>query len=161
MHVLTPMKIPLGSFLVSSWSCQYLDIQRSPPWSQGPEPWLDSKSVDSRITNSNKPGKQLMTNSCCNSCRYRWSHSLDSLTWMAMGLKLAEGLPLENQSITANQSGNSESDRQTDRQVFDSQSPSDSCGHHCRVLGLIEGWWGNITSEAGGANTAAVALANY
>lgn len=49
-------------------------------------------------------------------------------------------------------------DGQTDRCVIVG-APQTAVGHHCRALGLIEGWWENITSKGGGDTAAAGA--NY
>lgn len=87
---------------------------------------------------------------------------LDRLTWVAMASKLDGGLPLENQGELKRKLRIQQADRQTDRCLI-ARAAQTAVEHHCRVLGLMEGWWGNITSVAGGlgGGNAAAALANY
>lgn len=70
---------------------------------------------------------------------------------------LDQGVPLEKSAESKLENQNHQTDGQTDRCLI-VRAPQTAVGHHCRVLGLIEGSWGNITRGGGGT---AAAVANY
>lgn len=123
----------------------------SPGWTKNL--WIqESQSQISRL-------KRLPTNSGCNSCGWRWSPSRRHLRIVWTGWRewrWGESW-LKNWKIPA-ESKRKLQIRQTDGQIDRRVTARQLLGHHCRVLGLIKGWWGNITSEAGWGGTTQLLL---
>lgn len=115
----------------------------SPGWTKNL--WIqESQSQINRL-------KQLPTNSGCNSSGWRWSPSRRHLRIVWTGRRewrWGESW-LKNWKIPAKSKWKLQI-RQTDGQIDRRVIARQLLGHHCRVLGLIKGWWGNTTSEAGG-----------